>query len=74
MDQIRNQIKFTSYSNKEQLVHITMTFGLYTFNQDDSLEELITKTEQALYFAKRHKTDSTISYETITPEDSTNSI
>ncbi len=64
-DRIRQQVSECEYLSSDGVIHITATFGVAEFNQEDSSEKIIKKADYALYFGKNHGRNQVNEYEKI---------
>lgn len=60
---IRNRINEYKYFNNDEEIHITATYGVAEFDQEDSIEKLIKKADFALYYGKDHGKNQVFVYD-----------
>ncbi|MDT8718238.1 GGDEF domain-containing protein [Clostridium sp. 19966] len=52
MELIRKEIETTSILCEAELINVTMSFGIYQFDKENSIGKAIEKADKALYFSK----------------------
>ncbi len=54
METVAEQIRSTAISYNENMLHITMTFGIAFCEEQTDIEKLITLADERLYYGKKH--------------------
>ncbi|WP_396587100.1 diguanylate cyclase [Bermanella sp. R86510] len=58
-ERVRKQAKKLSFETDKETIHITISMGIASYKQDDSLETLLKRADEALYLAKDSGRDQT---------------
>jgi len=58
-ERVRKQAKKLSFETDKETIHITISMGIASYKQDDSLETVLKRADEALYLAKDSGRDQT---------------
>lgn len=61
-ERVKEKIQEYEFKNGREIIHITATFGLAEYNYNDTVESIIKKADEALYYGKNNGRNQIVIY------------